>query len=306
MESLYFDAWKSLSTGEKESVIKDVTRKQNIPLKFKEMKKHENIDLAFFQAGDEKLFAFVPGRRQITLGWDSKSSVLSKDTISYMKKEFEEEFQYELEQWEENKKDYIVGGGGLILDGIRYKPGTLMPGSVEEKPSKHTIEEWIDYVDDMTSPLRVLDISPMIVEICPITAKKDYKSELAPFRLPTEDEWEYLRGCGEKSFFSWEGFLETVFNSVYRISSGDLEQSDMDFIEKPNIFGLLFDLSTYVYELVDAECFVKGADGGCSMCGGDGPFYTLPILSPFYRPKSDKKEIFENYYSYRRIIQIKI
>ena len=297
MEDLYFELWKSLSKDGKEALMKDIMQKPYFPFKFIGIKMYEENNFAVFEDEDKKQFVFVPGRKNVTLGWNSKSCALSEKTIAFMKGYLKEELQYELEMW----NDAINDEGLTEEEREDYK---------NNKPEEKNIEDWIKYIDSVMSPVRNVDIAPMIVEVSPLPVKRGYKAAIkSPFTLPTEDEWEYLRGCGERTLFYCEDFVEEVLNVIYGIS-----MSDTDFSEKPNMFGLFFDSSTYVYEMVNSECFVKGADGGGSVCGGDGFFYTAPILSPFYRGETRKEHsnldafkydnILERFYSYRRIMHI--
>jgi len=279
--------------------MKSLIQKLNLPLRLMGIKQYAsynketaNLVAVFESKGKDKTqFVFVPGMKNVMLGWDNKSCTLNEKIIAAMKESLEEEFKYDLQDWEENEE---------------YREKEDMP------PEKKTIENWLEYVNSTTSPIRSVDIEPMIVQVVSTPAEKEYKSEIKPpFVIPTENEWEYLRGGGQRIFFPWGDFLEAeIISAIYGMSMSEGSQehyaTNIDLLDKPNMFGLWFDLSTYTYELVNSKCFVKGADGGCSVCGGEGLFYTIPILSNFYRSKHSGNEdrISANYYSYRKIIHI--
>jgi len=198
MEALYFDTWSGLSINEKETLMESLVQKLCLPLKLMGIKPYISYSkeaaglAAVFESKDKNVhgentrFFFVPGRKNVMLGWNNKSCTVSEKIIAAMKENFEEEFKYNLQCWEEEDEEYK-----------------------EEKPEKKTIDDWLEYVDSVTSPIRSVNIGPMIVQVAPTSAEKGYNSEIKPpFVIPTEDEWEYLRGCGGRVFFLWGDFLD--------------------------------------------------------------------------------------------------
>ncbi|NLR63294.1 SUMF1/EgtB/PvdO family nonheme iron enzyme [Chitinophaga varians] len=88
------------------------------------------------------------------------------------------------------------------------------------------------------------------------------------FRLPTEDEWEYLCGGGSRSIYPWGDSMDYDKNYLYFKREGNDEEN---YLESPNHFGLVIANNPYHYEvMMDSEWFLKGGDGGCNLCGGGG------------------------------------
>lgn len=121
------------------------------------------------------------------------------------------------------------------------------------------------------------------------------KIEEEHFCIPTEDEWEYLCGCGARTFFWWGDEFDYT-----KVIEGEVEK---------NNFGLYIAYNPYCYELVDSPCITKGGDGGRACCGGDGEFNSVFPLSTFYRQEkacieSTKQRFGRGFFYYRRIYHI--
>lgn len=87
------------------------------------------------------------------------------------------------------------------------------------------------------------------------------------FRLPTEDEWEYLCGGGSRTFYPWGDSIDYSKDYLY------FEKNDHPelYLDIPNQFGLVIANNPYRYEvMMDSEWYLKGGDGGCNLCGGGG------------------------------------
>ena len=136
------------------------------------------------------------------------------------------------------------------------------------------------------------------------------------FRLPNEDEWEYLYGGGSESIFPWGDRFD------YGMKLRHLEKTDEASAVKPydleqeNAFGLFFAGDPYVYELTSessAEGVLlrgKGGDGGSLICGGEEALLGyLPATMIAYRdslasdPPKSWKEL-APYSVYRRILDV--
>jgi len=138
---------------------------------------------------------------------------------------------------------------------------------------------------------------------------EDVVATLDPFRLPTSDEWEYACGGRTTSLFRWGDHVpcaryptdvspeEDVWRREWVFSGGNLEypangfQSDWSFHTQPNAFGLLIASNPYNWELTAEAGWVRGGDGGCSICGGAGflmgwlPLATSYCEEDFCRPE---------------------
>ncbi len=148
--------------------------------------------------------------------------------------------------------------------------------------------EVFKYLKEVFSPLRECEIAPMLVERN-VQKVVNENGELVNyykviedmgkqgFSVLTEDEWEYLCGGGTRRIFSThidEKLLEDICNNKKYFYHNNFE--------KLNQFGLYIAYDPYMYEIVDAPCYVKGGDGGGASHGG---YYILGILpiSPYYR-----------------------
>jgi len=100
------------------------------------------------------------------------------------------------------------------------------------------------------------------------------------FRLPTEDEWEYLCGGGSRSMYPWGNEID--YQQKYH-HFGVGKDGDY-FLDTPNQFGLVIANNPYHYEvMMDSEWFLKGGDGGCTICGGGGLDMGYFSVATYYR-----------------------
>ena len=336
-EKLFLDNWIALSQDEKTSIMQEIINEKNLSMEIKSIETfgNNNIETVLFEKTcvnpDEKpkKFVFVPGKKQVVLGWDSKTCKLENEIIEFMEKQFLGKYEYLIEDIKENieyveerieeakqkgdKVEIEVELEILELELAEYREYEKEPESLE------TIQEWIKHLDENTSPIRTVDISPMIVEVYPRPTENINKELGEIFSFPTEDEWEYMYGGGSQSLFPWNAEHLNIALDVpeyinVRHTKDDERTARINkFALGWNIFGLYFDLDTYTGELVSSECFSKGSDGGSSICGGDGSFYVAPVISTFYsRDKHvegymemiKNRKIPENRCLYRRIVRL--
>lgn len=126
-----------------------------------------------------------------------------------------------------------------------------------------------------------------------------------PFTLATEDEWEYLCNGGTRTLFRWGDTLEDILPEIYNVGCVS-DRREKSLLEQPNMFGLSIAYNSYKYEIIDHTQYVKGGDGGCSLCGGDGGIYVLPCDTAFYRqePFEGNYGLSKDFYCYHRIIRL--
>lgn len=127
------------------------------------------------------------------------------------------------------------------------------------------------------------------------------------FRLPDEDEWEYLCGGGSRSLFPWGDQLD--LQKKYHHFAADRDKDEPYYLDIPNHFGIVIANNPYHYEVVmDSQWFLKSGDGGCNICGGEGLEMGYLPVSTYYRDANIfdeemnyKEEITGDYTFIRRI-----
>ena len=209
------------------------------------------------------LFALIPGDRA-TLGYNRGQPFTPEEK--------------DLQEWQmDSSEANLVTFDGVLLHDLME---TFPPG----------YHKWYAFLDQVMLPLRTASIRPFLLEV---EAKK--VSELLPtpwrmyhirpnrflggkrmrascqqypnfvshselvlllnsqgFRLPTSDEWEYARAAGTRSLFYW----------------GEALWSDLQY--QQNAFGLLIENDSYRWEFCGEVGMMRGGDGGCAACGGEG------------------------------------
>ncbi|GBF76687.1 hypothetical protein PA598K_05172 [Paenibacillus sp. 598K] len=147
------------------------------------------------------------------------------------------------------------------------------------------------------------------------------------FAILTEDEWEYIYGCGSRTLFPWGdsfdytmkvrhlGELDRSGSDANEMNgdaggdegaadgtgmSGDSDrghgrpgESERPYdLELPGAFGLHFHGDPYQWELTvsaDGIVRVKGGDGGNALCGGMGVLFGyLPTATSYRDPYAEE------------------
>ena len=275
-------------------------------------------------------FVFVAGQKNVTLGWDIDQCSLEEGLLKGLREEFNLIHSY-YEQVErmELQEDYQQQITEANEKGDTTKARELESELEEElkcfdedmKENGYTswenfIGKGIAYLSQCLSPLRIADIGDMIVEVDSRYLSKDAQSlsQIVPllkegsFTLATEDEWEYLCNAGARTLFRWGDLLNNnILQDIF--SNGKVGEDDeriSSVLEQPNMLGLFIAYDSYKCEIIDHTQYVKGGDGGCSLCGGDEPIYVLPCYTAFYRQQIYEGNcgLSKNYYCYRRIIRL--
>jgi hypothetical protein len=133
------------------------------------------------------------------------------------------------------------------------------------------------------------------------------------FRLPTEDEYEYLVGGGSRSVYRWGDVLRTDIQAMGPVLSEEraLEVPDERQLAAANQFGISICFNPYKAECVmESEVLFKGGDGGCGFCGGAGPILSTMPLATYARDWTGEFEDLErddvtgDYTVARRILRL--
>lgn len=218
-------------------------------------------------------FIYVPGGKNITLGWDTVRCPLSPEIRDEFHQYYLDDLNYHRERCEDEIGYYREKlAGGLSEETRQEYEGYLR--EAEENLQKQLSQTWEDYLqklleelDACTSPLRKADISPMLAERWAWNTPEEIEP---PFALPTEDEWEYLCSGGVHTLFPWGDTLE--LEPIYN------EELDKD---TKNAFGLVIGYDCRAEQVADAN-WLKGDDGGTALCGGEGDRAAFGYV-PYYR-----------------------
>lgn len=278
--------------------------------------------------GDQ--FVFVPGQKNVVLGWDTDQCSLGEGVLEGLREDFDSGHSYYQREIEETQNYYqkdiaTANANGDLekVEELRSELAEELNGIEEEMTEKgyvswdNFLAKWNENLSQCLSPLRTVDIGDMIVEVDSRYIEEDMPSlsqavcalKEGPFTLATEDEWEYLCNGGARTLFRWGDTLKDVLAEIYEVGRVSKDEEDTpSVLEQPNALGLFIAYDSYKYEIIDNTVYTKGGDGGCSLCGGDGAIYVLPCYTAFYRhPTCENEDYYRlsrNYYSYRRIVRL--
>lgn len=133
--------------------------------------------------------------------------------------------------------------------------------------------------------------------------RDDIEARIAPFRLPANDEWEYLCGAGSSSLYRWGNHAPCDHYPV------DVRSSHTDFHLQPTACGVFVTGDPYISELMSDRPSTRGGDGGVMICGGAGFFLGwLALATAFEDPYSFEEGgsgvIDGDYVAVRRVISL--
>lgn len=271
-------------------------------------------------------FVFVAGQRNVTLGWDIEKCPLGEGVLESLREEFtlgREYYEEEMKEMEEDYQNQIrkaeASGDSEKAEKLREELSEELEACGNQRDEggygdwEDYMKKWKEKLSECLSPLRMADIGDMIVEVDNRYIEKDASSlaeavrslKEGHFTLATEDEWEYLCNGGARTLFRWGDTLDDVMEEIFNVGSVSMAK-EKPLLEQPNMFGLFIAYNSYKNEIIDDENYVKGGDGGCSLCGGDGAIQILPCYTAFYRERvgGDDCRLSKNYYCYRRIIRM--
>jgi hypothetical protein len=256
-EPLNLKYWDALAPAEREAAAQALSQQLPAPWHFTGIKQHElgnqRHDVAFFD-WNGVAFALIPGG-EATLGYDRNNPFILNEA--------------QRQNW-----DVVMEEFGCKFDEV---------------------------MDEYMTPLRTVTLEPFLLEVeakklgvIPISdnADKTYPCSHRQirqaissdgFRFPTSDEWEYACAAGSRTLWRW--------GNDYPLHCYPGECDDWDLNFKPNAFGLLIACYPYNWEFVAEPGIMRGGDGGCAMCGGEGitPVW-LNLASAFIDPYSEGEE----------------
>lgn len=146
-----------------------------------------------------------------------------------------------------------------------------------------------EHLSEWLTDVRTVTLQPLLTEVSPTWRWASVSETLTEgFRLPTHDEWEYLRAGGTRSLFSW----------------GDDHRAGHR--GKANGFGLQFSNSSYDYEICSDD-YARGGDGGGAACGGQGYFFEQLNSSPYFKAEQGHETMlgyWSDHLRYRRVFPL--
>lgn len=242
---------------------------------------------------DGREFVFVPGDT-VTLGWERFAVGLNEES--------REELEYLFQEWEADQE----------LEELCWEPVQLDDPRLTAHPG--WLKEFRDFAWSDSSSLTLHQSARMERTEDGfqtwIYHRTEYEALLDQLKkqglsLPTADEWAYLCGGGCRTLFPWGDGLDYSMRLHW---FEDMEEDgDRPYdMEEPNFFGLSIAYDPYMREVVQADGFTTcGGDGGCSICGGLGPFLGFLPCSPHCKPEvQEDNELNGDYDFYRPVIRV--
>ncbi|MDS0527417.1 SUMF1/EgtB/PvdO family nonheme iron enzyme [Clostridium sp. SHJSY1] len=322
MDKLYRANFQSLPVSERETILKDLenTEPGFIFKRFERFERFGQVtDTAVYEF-EHSEFVFVPGD-SVTLGWDSFVVGMDDTTREELMENLQEYGITDLEEFlKENMSEVRkVNIGPMLVERKLNDIGWVKADfktieASENKRFKEAIKEMQagecnQYIINDTLRLRKNN-GEITADIYESVSYEDFVEniERLGFRLPTEDEWEYLCGGGSRTLFRWGDSFDYDMH-LYHFEKVTPEKAEYD-LEMPNQFGISIGYNPYKYEvLMDSNQFLKGGDGGCNICGGLGLALGYLPVSTYYRDinafELDYEEDLDGDFTfYRRIIRL--
>jgi formylglycine-generating enzyme required for sulfatase activity len=321
---LFRPAYSQLSETEREAILREISSShQNFKLlRFAHFQRYgQSTDTAVYDYNGTE-FVFVPGDT-VTLGWDSFASNLPASSVDALQEELEVESTEEVINFFRSQMSPV-------------RTVTVSPLLVERRPKA---PGWIEYAADSPevtqirenmSPHLILRSGPDVTyagylrertvggtQIVELYQAMDYEGLIAAlgntgFRLPTEDEWEYLCGGGSRSLYRWGESLLPEVSGRFRIpaESQNIDIADEHYLAGANQFGVAINFDPYKMEVVmDSPVILKGGDGGCAMCGGASRVVAFLSYATYSREGSGmdammRREVTGDYTISRRVLRL--
>lgn len=324
MDTLYRPIFNTLSVLEKKLLLKEIPH-QHLGFSFKRFEKFERFsqatETAVYEFGHSE-FVFVPGDT-ITLGWDSFAMGMDEITKAALLLVLSEYGINDLESFLKKSMSPVrtVKVGPLLVErnirDIGWQQLPLTSPKLTENPALQKLinDFQLSSLNEYSlhNSLRLKRIGQNITAdlYTPVSYSEFIATlETSGFRLPTEDEWEYLCGGGSRGLFRWGDCISPEIHLYYRENT--ITEKTKYYLQLPNQFGIRIAYDPYKYEVLMDNQFLKGGDGGCYLCGGSGLALGYLPVSTYFRDTSisnnehldHKEDIGGDCYFYRRIIRL--
>jgi formylglycine-generating enzyme required for sulfatase activity len=318
-QQLYKQEYEKLTAAEREALLRtlaDVDERRHF-LRFERYARFgRQTETAVYALGDRE-FVFVPGDT-VTLGWESFAEGMNDATRSALREELAEFGLTDVDAFLRDNMSPLrqVTIAPMLVEREVNSIGWRRVGldSPELDPyrqdiAKHFKQSHNSFEIHNTMRMRRED-GDTIAEMYVHYTYADFLAGIQAegLALPTEDEWEYLCGGGSRALFRWGDSFD--YEMKLRYFAKDKPAGDPYSLEQPNQFGLVIAHDPYQYEVLAAEYFLKGGDGGCNLCGGAGVTLAYLPVATYFRPcQNDDRAYFRDniggdYTFYRRLIRL--
>ncbi len=174
-KKLYMPQWNQIDKDEKRTLIQEIIDNKNIPLKIDRIEVFSQNDTTIetvVMLYENSEFVFVPGMEDVVLGWDENCE-LNYKVVQDLKEDKLQEIEYYKTEYEEIKEEYEEDIKNAQKRGDTEKVKSLNEEMEEELENYEEylnvdldeyIEEFKNIIINSSSPVRNVNIKPMIVE----------------------------------------------------------------------------------------------------------------------------------------------
>lgn len=245
-------------------------------------------------------FVFVPGDT-VTLGWESFDPPLTKEELGLLQEDLYDETPEEFFKSSMSPVRTVTIRPMLVERRPKELGWILVPPDhpkIQELQSKSTMiiqsGDSVTYVGNMR--IRLYQ-GEQLYELYSRMSYSDFlkETEFSGFRIPDEDEYEYLCGGGSRTLFRWGNMMKDELATRFRIppEQQDIDVSDGNYLPGSNFFGVSINFDPYKQEVVDSAVIVKGGDGGCAICGGSSYLVGFMSFATYFRENQGMRYMFE-------------